>query len=377
MVSREPVEGTCERASVSYAGLAGDLRPGDTMLIDDGSVKLRALRSNGRDVACEVLEGGPLSDCKGVNLPGARLSMAAMTEKDAVDLRFALAIGVDLVALSFVRSADDAAAVRLVMEDAGRHVPVIAKLERPEAVDDLDAVLQAFDGLMVARGDLGVEMPLEQVPAVQKRAVQKARELGKPVIVATQMLDSMTHNSRPTRAEVADVANAVLDGADALMLADETGVGQHPAETVATMSRIVAAAEEDGLATMPALTVAPTSRPGALAAAAVGVARLLGARALVAFTKTGQTARSMARHRSGIPVLAITSDPAVRSQLALAWDVETYLVPPTPTLEEALAQVDEVMAARGGEPGDRVVVVAGQPGQAGTTHTVRIHDVRL
>jgi pyruvate kinase len=376
VVSGDAMEGTCERASVTYEQLARDLSPGDTLLIGDGSVKLRALKSDGREVSCQVLEGGPLSDSKGVNLPGARLTASALTEKDVVDVRFALDIGIDVVALSFVRSAEDVVGVRRVMDDAGRRVPVMAKIERPEAVDDLEAVLDAFDGVMVARGDLGVELPLEQVPAVQKRAVQQARERGKPVIVATQMLDSMIHNRRPTRAEVSDVANAVLDGADALMLAGETGVGAHPAEAVSTMARIIAAAEDDGLVRIPPIAGPVTSQRSAIAAAAVRVAGALGARALVAFTQTGETARCLARHRSTIPLLAFTPDPAVRSQLALTWDVETFLLPAMGGIDHGLDQVNEVMLARGGNAGDRVVVLAGQPGQAGSTHTVRIHEVR-
>jgi pyruvate kinase len=376
VVSSEVMEGTRERASVTYEHVARDLSPGDTVLIDDGSVKLRAVESDGREVSCQVLEGGPLSDSKGVNLPGTRLTASALTEKDVDDLRFALDMGVDVVALSFVRSADDVAVVRRVMDEAGRRVPVIAKLERPEAIDELGSVLDAFDGVMVARGDLGVELPLEQVPKVQKRAVQEARERAKPVIVATQMLDSMIHNRRPTRAEVSDVANAVLDGADALMLAGETGVGAHPVEAVSTMARIIAATEDDGLPRMPPVAGPAVTQRAAIAAAAVRVAGVLGARALVAFTQTGETARSLARHRSTIPVLAFTSDAAVRSQLALTWDVETFLLPTMGNIDQGLTQVNEVMLDRGAQAGDRVVVLAGQPGQAGSTHTVRIHDIR-
>ena len=379
VMSADSVVGTCERGSVTYDALARDLLPGDTVLIDDGSVRLQALDSDGRQVRCQVLEGGPLSDSKGVNLPGSQLSVGALTEKDLVDLRFALRLGADMVALSFVRRAEDAVAIRRAMDDEGRRVPVIAKLERPEAVDDLDAVLDAFDGVMVARGDLGVEIPLERVPVVQKRAVREARERGKPAIVATQMLESMTHNRRPTRAEVSDVANAVLDGADALMLAGETGVGDHPIETVATMARIVSAAEEGGLEGMPSVAGegrADGTSQSAVARAAIAVADQVGARALVAFTQTGRTARALARHRSSVPLLALTPDVGVRRQLALTWHVDTIVVPPSISIEEGLRIVDEVMLNRGGQVGDRVVVVVGPPGVPGGTHTLRVHEVQ-
>ncbi len=374
VMSGEPMEGTCDRASVTYSNLAHDIRPGDTLLLDDGLLRLQAVSSDGREVSCQVIEGGPLSDAKGVNLPGAQLSVGALTEKDAIDLQFALSLGVDAVALSFVRRADDVDAVRAVMDAAGRRVPLLAKIERPEAVANLDSVLDAFDGVMVARGDLGVELPFEQVPVVQKRAVQLARERGKPVIVATQMLESMVHNRRPTRAEVSDVANAVLDGADALMLSAETSVGDYPVDAVATMSRIMASAEDDGLGRI--APVAGAGQVGAVAAAAVRVGALVGAKAMVAFTQTGRTARLLAMHRPSLPLLAFTPDPAVRSQLALTWSVETFLLPPICSLEEGLGQVDYVMRGRGVAPGDRVVVVVGHPGQTGSTHTLRVHEVR-
>jgi pyruvate kinase len=379
VMSAEPLEegGTCERGSVTYEALARDLSPGDTLLIDDGTVKLKALSTDGRQVSCQVLEGGPLCDAKGVNLPGAQLSVGALTEKDIDDLHFALDVGADVIALSFVRRAEDAVAVRRLMDEAGRSVPLIAKIERPEAVADLGAVLDAFDGVMVARGDLGVEMPLEQVPVVQKRAVQAARERGKPAIVATQMLESMTHNRRPTRAEVSDVANAVLDGADALMLAGETGVGEYPAETVAMMARIVSAVEDDCLSGIPALSgeAAVATQLSAVASAAVAVADEMGAQALVAFTETGQTARSLARHRSTVPLVALTPYAGVRRQLALSWDVDAVLSPPVVSVEEELRLVDRAVLARGGQVGDRAVVVAGRRGQSGSTHTLRVHQV--
>ena len=375
-VTTEPGTGTSERASVSYEALAREMSPGDTLLIDDGMIKLMAISSDGRSISCQVIDGGPLSDNKGVNLPGTRMGVPALTVKDVDDLCFALRLGVDMVALSFVREAADAAAVRHVMATEGRTVPVIAKIEKPEAVDDLDAVVDAFDALMVARGDLGIEVSLEQVPMVQKQVVQLARERGKPVVIATQLLESMIHHSRPTRAEASDVANAVLDGADALMLAGETSVGEHCVEAVSTMTRVVEAAENQALSRIPALVCEPASSQEAIAAAASAVSRVVGASAIAVFTQTGRTAQRLASHRSATPVLAFTPVPAVRSQLALAWGIETFVAPVATSADGAVSLVEDIMLGLGrGAPGDRVVIVAGHPGQVGSTHTVRVHEL--
>ena len=243
-ITVDDVTGTRNRVSTTYQGLAHDARPGDRLLIDDGKVGLVVTRVDGNDVHCRVTEGGPVSNNKGISLPGMNVSVPALSEKDITDLKFALSLGVDVVALSFVRSPADITLVHEVMDEVGApRVPVIAKIEKPEAVDNLEAIVLAFDGIMVARGDLGVELPLEQGPLVQKRAVQLCRENAKPVIVATQMLDSMIENSRPTRAEASDVANAVLDGTDAVMLSGETSVGKYPVLTVSTMAKIVATTE--------------------------------------------------------------------------------------------------------------------------------------
>ena len=374
-VTTEPGEGTSSRASVSYEALARDLSPGDTLLLDDGRVKLNAISSDGREVSCEVIEGGPLSDNKGLNIPGANLRAPALTEKDVEDLLFALRLGVDVVALSFVRQAEDAGLVRQVMEAAGRTVPVIAKIEKPEAVARLDTIADAFDGLMVARGDLGIEVSPERVPLVQKDIAQLGRERGRPVVVATHLLESMTHNSRPTRAEASDVANAVLDGADALMFAGETGVGDHAAAVVTMAARIAETVEEEALSRMPTVTCRSTPED-AIAEAAAKVGNTVGARALAVFTQTGRTAQRLASHRCRIPVLAFTSEPAVRSQLSLAWGVETFVGPVAPDPRAAVAQVDHTMLSEGrAQPGERVVIVAGRPGQAGSTNTVLVHEL--
>jgi pyruvate kinase len=351
--------------------------PGAVVLIDDGRVRLRVEDTDGVRVRTTVLEGGRISDHKGINLPGVRVSAPSMSEKDREDLRFALSLRVDLIALSFVRDPRDVAEVHEVMDEVGARLPVIAKIEKPEAVDRLGPIVRAFDGLMVARGDLGVEIPLEHVPIVQKRAVRLAREHGKPVIVATQMLDSMIHHSHPTRAEASDVANAVLDGADALMLSGETSVGDHPITAVETMARIIAAAEPQGLAAMPHLRRRPETRPEAIALNAVRIAEDLHAVALVAFTETGNTARHVASHRNGIPLLAFTSRPEVRSRLALLWGTETFVVPRMQNTDEMVAQVDKALLDLGrGKPGDFVVIVAGTPpGTSGSTNTLRVHKL--
>ncbi|MER6912859.1 pyruvate kinase [Streptomyces sp. NPDC000594] len=364
----------------TYAGLAADVTPGERILVDDGKVTLEVTAVEGPRVRTTVIEGGMVSDHKGLNLPGVAVSVPALSEKDIADLRWALEIGVDAVALSFVRSGRDIEDVHRVMDEAGRRVPVIAKIEKPQAVENIEGIVAAFDGIMVARGDLGVELPLEQVPIVQKRAIKLARRNAKPVIVATQMLDSMIDNSRPTRAEASDVANAVLDGTDAVMLSGETSVGKYPVETVRTMSRIVAAAEEDVLAQgLPPLTERnkPRTQGGAVARAAAEIGDFLGAGLLVAFTQSGDTVKRLSRYRSPIPLLAFTPDPATRSQLTLTWGVETFLGPRVESTDAMVAQVDEELLRIGRcRRGDLVVITAGSPpGVAGSTNLVRVHRI--
>jgi len=368
------VAGTRDRVSTTYPFLAEDVRPGDRLLVDDGNIALTALEVGGGEVRCEVVEGGTVSDCKGLSLPGVHVSTPALTDKDAEDLRFALGLPVDMVALSFVRSPEDVHLVHKVMDDERCRRPVIAKLEKPEAITNLDGIVAAFDGAMVARGDLGVEMPLEEVPLVQKRAIQTCRENAKPVIVATQMLESMIEHSRPTRAEASDVANAVLDGTDAVMLSGETSVGRHPVEAVATMARIIGCVETASTA-VPALHHAPKTKAGAIANAAKEIGAMLGATALVAFTTTGEAVRRLARHHSSIPLLAFTPEPGVRNQLALTWGVETFIVPTVRHTDEMVRQVDDSMLAHGrGRPGDTVVIVAGSPPHTpGSTNLIRVH----
>lgn len=372
-ITVDDVEGTHDRVSTTYKNLAQDAKPGDRLLVDDGKVGLECVEVDGNDVVCRVTEGGPVSNNKGVSLPGMDISVPALSEKDVDDLRFALRLGVDFIALSFVRSPADVELVHAIMDEVGRRVPVIAKLEKPEAVDALEAIILAFDAVMVARGDLGVEVPLEDVPLVQKRAIQIARENAKPVIVATQMLDSMIVNSRPTRAEASDVANAVLDGADAVMLSGETSVGKYPQITVKTMGRIVTAAERDGV--VPDLTHVPRTKRGVISYAARDIGERLNAQALVAFTSSGDTARRVARLHSHLPLLVFTPDPAVRSQLALTWGAETFLTPRVRTTDDMMKAVDEALLAMPEySRGDMMVVVAGTPpGNTGNTNLIHVH----
>lgn len=375
-ITVEDCEGSHDRVSTTYKQLAADARPGDRLLVDDGKVALVVEEVSGDDVVCMVTEGGPVSNNKGVSLPGMAVSVPALSEKDILDLEFALGLGVDFIALSFVRSPSDIDLVHKVMDRVGRRVPVIAKLEKPEAVADLEAVVRAFDAVMVARGDLGVELPLEEVPLVQKRAIQIARENAKPVIVATQMLESMITNSRPTRAEASDVANAVLDGADAVMLSGETSVGEFPLEAVRTMARIIARVEQDSL-TPPPLTHVPRTKRGVISYAARDIGERLDAKALVAFTSSGDTVRRLARLHSRLPLLAFVSRPEVRSQLALTWGTETFIVPHTDSTDDMIRQVDQALLELGRyKRGDLVVIVAGAPpGTVGSTNLIQVHRI--
>jgi len=374
-ITVDDVEGTHDRVSTTYKNLAQDAKPGDRLLVDDGKVGLICREVDGNDVVCEVTEGGPVSNNKGVSLPGMDISVPALSEKDKEDLRFALRLGVDMIALSFVRSPSDVDLVHEIMDEVGRRVPVIAKLEKPEAVDALESIILAFDAVMVARGDLGVEIPLEQVPLVQKRVIQIARENAKPVIVATQMLDSMIENSRPTRAEASDVANAVLDGADAVMLSGETSVGVNPHNVVRTMSRIVRSAESMG--SVPPLNHIPRTKRGVVSYSANDIAQRLNAKALVTFTTSGDTARRVARLHPELPLLVFTPVQQVRSQLAVTWGVETFLCSDVHNTDDMLRTVDDILLAIDEyKEGDTMVVVAGiPPGVTGTTNTIHVHQL--
>ncbi|HSJ59704.1 MAG TPA: pyruvate kinase [Jiangellaceae bacterium] len=376
-ITTDEVTGDATRSSTTHRGLTADVHPGDTVLIDDGRLSLEVEEVTGSNVVTRVLEGGPVSDNKGINLPGAAVSVPAMSDKDVDDLRWALHTGADMIALSFVRSADDIVEVHKIMDSEGIRLPVIAKIEKPQAVDNLEEIVEAFDGIMVARGDLGVELPLWDVPLVQKRAVMLARRRAKPVIVATQMLESMIGNPRPTRAEASDVANAILDGTDAVMLSGETSVGAYPIEAVRTMARIVETVENNAIDQIPPLGTKPKTKGGAITRAAADVADVLGAQFLVAFTQTGDSARRMSRLRSPIPLLAFTPLESTRNQLALSWGIEAFLVQEVSHTDAMVLQVDRMLLEMSRcRRGDLVVIVAGSPpGIPGSTNAMRVHQI--
>ena len=376
-ITVDEVDGDSQRASTTYKGLPGDCSVGDIVLIDDGNIMARVTKVTTSDVVTEIVQGGSVSNNKGLNLPGVAVSVPAMSDKDREDLRWALKVGADMIALSFVRRGSDIDEALTIMEEAGRRLPVIAKIEKPQAVANLDEIIEAFDGLMVARGDLGVELPFEDVPMVQKRCITAAREMAKPVIVATQMLDSMINNPRPTRAEATDCANAVLDGADALMLSGETSVGQYPIEAVQTMARIIEKTESEALDLIPALKHAPKTKGGAITKAATEVGMIIGAKYLVAFTQSGDSARRMSRLRCSIPMLACTPENATYNRLALSWGVEPIIVPVVKTTDEMVRQVDQILIDSGTvAKGESVLIVAGSPpGIPGSTNAMRVHII--
>jgi len=376
-ITVDDIAGDASRCSTTYKGLPGDVSPGDLILIDDGRITLQATEVTDTDVVTRVVVGGPISNNKGINLPGVAVSVPAMSEKDTDDLRWALRHGVDMVALSFVRNAKDVEHVHRVMDEEGRRVPVIAKIEKPQAVENLDEIIDAFDAFMVARGDLGVELPLEEVPLVQKRIVTAARRWAKPVIVATQMLESMISAPRPTRAEASDVANAVLDGADAVMLSGETSVGEYPVAAVETMARIIANVESRGLDQMHDINWDPHTTSGVITKAAAEIAQRMEAKFLVAFTHSGDAARRLVRLRSAIPVLAFTPIEQTRFSLTLSWGVESFLVPMVGHTDDMIRQVDKALIETGRmAEGELAIIVAGSPpGVAGHTNMVRVRRI--
>ena len=376
-ITIEDIVGSKERVSTTYKGLPGDCKTGDRILIDDGKVTVEVIEVTKTEVKTKCVEAGPISNNKGLNLPGVAVSVPALSEKDIDDLRWGLKAGADFIALSFVRSAKDIEGVHAVMKELGIFRPVIAKIEKPQAVENLEEIIKAFDGIMVARGDLGVEMPIEDIPLVQKRCITLAREEAKPVIVATQMLDSMITNSRPTRAEATDCANAVLDGADALMLSGETSVGSYPIEAVKTMARIIEKTETDALHLIPSLLHNPRTKGGAITKAATEVGQVIGAKVLATFTKSGDSARRMSRLRSNIPVVALTPDEATYRQLALSWGVESFITPLVNTTDEMVKQVDAILIEeKRVTKGEAIMIVAGSPpGIPGSTNAMRVHII--
>ena len=376
-ITTDEIEGTKDRVGTTYKGLPGDCKAGDRILIDDGKVTIEVIEVKGDDVITKVIEPGAVSNNKGINLPGVAVSVPALSEKDMDDLRWGLKAGADFIALSFVRSADDIVDVHRIMDEVGIRVPVIAKIEKPQAVSNLQEIVNAFDGIMVARGDLGVELPIEEVPLVQKHCIQLAREAAKPVIVATQMLDSMITNSRPTRAEATDCANAVLDGADALMLSGETSVGAFAIEAVQTMARIITHTEQGGMDMIRPMKSTPKTKGGAITKAAAEVGAIVGAKYLVTFTQSGDSARRTARLRSPIPILAFTPEVGTYNRMALDWGVEPELTAMVKHTDEMVKQVDTfLLQSKRCKEGELVVIVAGSPpGIPGSTNAMRVHRV--
>jgi pyruvate kinase len=376
-ITTETVTGNCETAATGYANFANDVQPGDRILLADGAVELRALSSDGVRVRTEVVVGGIISDHKGINLPGVKVSIPSLTEKDLLDLHFGLNAGVDLIALSFVRTAEDVLQLRNRL--GGRPAAIVAKIEKPEAWDNIDEILEVTDGVMVARGDLGVETALERVPRIQKSIIRRARRSGRFVITATQMLESMVERCTPTRAEVSDVANAIYDGTDAVMLSAETSVGKYPVEAVQFMDRI-ARESEDSIRKKgfldPPHPPEPTA-PEILADAAYHAARDSKASAIVVFTSTGSSARLVSRYRPPVSIYAITPHDTTARQLAVNYGVTPILAPDVFDTDEMLALMDRLMVRDGLlKAGQLVVFVAGQPvGRPGTTNLMKLHRV--
>ncbi|WP_062522192.1 pyruvate kinase [Demequina silvatica] len=376
-ITTRDVVGTKDICGTTFKGLPGDCNPGDTLLIDDGKVRLEVTEVTETDVITKVVVPGPVSNNKGINLPGVAVSVPAMSDKDEADLRWGLKLGADFIALSFVRNAADYEDVARIMTEEGRTVPVIAKVEKPQAVENLAEIVDAFDGVMVARGDLGVELPLEEVPLVQKRAIELCRSQAKPVIVATQVLESMTHSPVPTRAETSDCANAILDGTDAVMLSGETSVGDYPIITVETMARIVKNTEEKGYSRIAPYLSTPHTRGGAITHAAAEIAENLNIKYIVTFTQSGDSALRMSRLRPSTPMLAFTPRPDTQKRLALSWGIQAELVEKVDSTDDMVALVDGYLKSSGrAVDGDYVVVVSGTPvGVPGTTNSIFVHKV--
>jgi pyruvate kinase len=374
----ESIEGDAALISTTYDLLPKDVQPGDRILLDDGNLELRVVATRGMTVEASVVHGGPLKPNKGMNLPGARLSTPALTAKDRRDLAFGVKHGVDYIALSFVRQAADVEETKELIRSLGGAAPLIAKIEKREAVNDLPQILEAADGVMVARGDLGVELSTEEVPTLQKRIIEMANGAGKVVITATQMLESMIEHPRPTRAEASDVANAILDGTDAIMLSAETASGRFPVETVGTMARIAHYTERHyGLRGPTRVRVGGGSAvASSLARVANTVAEELDCKLVVAFTESGATARMVSAYRPRAPIAAITHNADTYRRLALWWGVVPLQSTFVPTTDEMILQGEAILKREGlVQPGDTVVMLAGQTHMTGATNMLRVHTI--
>lgn len=380
VLTTEEIKGTAERLSVSYKGLPADVGPGARILLADGLVELKVKSVSGTEILCEIVNGGEIGSQKNVNLPGVVVSLPAVTQKDVDDINFAVAQGFDFIAASFIRSASDVLAVRRILEELGSDIQIIAKIENHQGVENIDEILKVADGIMVARGDLGVETPTEEVPLIQKMIIQKCNRSGKPVITATQMLDSMIHNPRPTRAEATDVANAIFDGTDAIMLSGETAAGKYPVEAVETMDKIAVRTEralgfEELLGRKeisPARTVTD-----AISHATCTTALDLGATAIITSTKSGHTARMVSKYRPKARIIAVTPKMDVVRKMMLIWGVMPLLVTETRNTDDMIAAaIESALSAELIKCGDLVVITAGIPvGVPGTTNLLKVHIV--
>jgi len=380
VLTTEPIKGDAGRLPITYAGLPRDVRPGNTILIADGMIELKVLSATRQEVVCRVVHGGELTSQKGVNLPGVPVNLPAITEKDVDDILFGIEQGFDLIAASFVRKASDVLAIRQILEEYDADLDIIAKIESQEGVNNLDEIIKVADGVMVARGDMGVGVPVEEVPLIQKMIIEKCNRVGKPVITATQMLESMIHNPRPTRAEASDVANAIFDGTDAIMLSGETAAGQYPVEAVETMARIAGRAEEalpyDEMLQRRGRASARTVTD-AISHATCTTARDLEAAAIITSTESGHTAKMVSKYRPKAPIIAVTTRPRVLRKLALVWGVQPLLVGRSEDTDSMIdAAIEVSLAAEMIKPGDLVVITAGVPvGVHGTTNLLKVHTV--
>ncbi|SMO75471.1 pyruvate kinase [Balnearium lithotrophicum] len=374
LTTGEPEKG---KIPVNYPELHKEVKKGEIILLADGAFRLKVKEVRGRDIVTEVLVGGPLTSHKGVNLPHSKLSVPALTEKDREDVKFGVEAGVDLIALSFVRKAKDVLELKELLNELGANIPVVAKIEKPEAVKNIDEIISVSDGIMVARGDLGVELPIEKVPLIQKQLIRKANESGKPVITATQMLKSMVDLPMPTRAEVTDIANAVLDGTDALMLSEETAVGKYPVKVVRTMTKVAHEAERiypyKRYSELPAKTLQDS-----LAKSACNLSREVKVKAIVPFTRSGATALAVAKFRPPVPIFAVTHDRETFRRLNLVWGVTPFLTLPADSTDRIISQSIEVAKRKKiAKVGDRIIVLAGAPtGVPGTTNLLKVVTVR-
>ncbi|MGZ7445192.1 pyruvate kinase [Paenibacillus sp. TH7-28] len=381
-LTTEEILGDKNRISITYKELPGDVEAGSTILIDDGLIGLTVVDIQGTEIKCRIVNGGTIKSKKGVNVPGVDISLPGITEKDANDIKFGIEQGIDFIAASFVRKASDVLEIRQLLEKHNAtHIQIISKIENQQGVDNLDEILEVSDGLMVARGDLGVEIPAEDVPLVQKRMIEKCNRVGKPVITATQMLDSMQRNPRPTRAEASDVANAIFDGTDAIMLSGETAAGKYPVESVLTMARIAEKAES-GLEYREIFikqsNAQQTTVTEAISQAVANSALELNAKAIITSTETGYTARMVSKYRPKAPIIAVTTEDQTLRRLALNWGV-------TPVKGQVASSTDEMFdkAMKGGldsgvvKEGDLVVITAGVPlGRSGSTNLIKIGQIR-